>query len=197
MTDWSDHYQRTRGNGPHRTLITALSLFNNENKSGLAVDLGCGDGRDSLELLKQGWSVIAIDREAAALEVLKEQLGDSEEAQDRLVCVQDSFETVEIPVCKLVNSSIALPFCELNHFPKLWKKIESSLESGGRFAGHFLGINDDWVQSGTLIYHHPELLQGMFSKFRIDWFDEVERDYPTAAGDMKHWHLFSVVATKV
>ncbi|MEC4815643.1 MAG: methyltransferase domain-containing protein [Scytonema sp. PMC 1069.18] len=35
--------------------------------SRFAVDLGCGDGRDTVELLRQGWRVLAIDGEAEAI----------------------------------------------------------------------------------------------------------------------------------
>nr|WP_312508672.1 class I SAM-dependent methyltransferase [Pseudomonas luteola] len=38
--------------------------------TGVALDLGCGTGRDTLELLARGWDVIAVDAQAEALERL-------------------------------------------------------------------------------------------------------------------------------
>jgi trans-aconitate methyltransferase len=38
-----------------------------------AVDLGCGAGRDTAELLRRGWRVLAIDAEAEAIRRLLER----------------------------------------------------------------------------------------------------------------------------
>src|SRR6202011_472039 len=58
------------GRPPRRTLLKALERFG-EGDGRAAVDLGCGDGRDAIELLRQGWRVLAIDAEPAAMERLK------------------------------------------------------------------------------------------------------------------------------
>ena len=36
----------------------------------LAIDLGCGDGRDVVEILRRGWRVVAVDAEPEALRQL-------------------------------------------------------------------------------------------------------------------------------
>ncbi len=56
-------YLRLAGDDPRATLVDALERF---PAPGLAVDLGAGTGRDSAELLRRGWSVIAFDREQDA-----------------------------------------------------------------------------------------------------------------------------------
>ncbi|MES2007684.1 MAG: hypothetical protein V4468_02200 [Pseudomonadota bacterium] len=47
-----DFYQQTRGAPAHPSLLQALEHWTGEH--GLALDLGCGAGRDSLELLRRG-----------------------------------------------------------------------------------------------------------------------------------------------
>ena len=42
-------------------------------KPGVALDLACGTGQNSLWLAEQGWSVTAVDGAAAAIEVLRER----------------------------------------------------------------------------------------------------------------------------
>src|ERR1044071_880846 len=49
--------EEASGGGPAPP--SALSAF----KSRLAVDLGCGDGRCAVEMLRQGWRVVAVDSE--------------------------------------------------------------------------------------------------------------------------------------
>ena len=60
--DWGPFYAMTRGMGHTESLKAALRTFDAKNrrrprKTPLkAVDLGCGEGRDTLELLRRGWS---------------------------------------------------------------------------------------------------------------------------------------------
>src|SRR6266480_3626651 len=63
-TTWTRYYDAA-GEQPRETLLFALDRFDAEagaEVGGLfAVDLGCGTGRDSIELLRRGWRVLAID----------------------------------------------------------------------------------------------------------------------------------------
>jgi SAM-dependent methyltransferase len=40
----------------------------------LAIDLGCGEGTDALELLARGWLVLAVDAEPAGLALLQARI---------------------------------------------------------------------------------------------------------------------------
>src|SRR4030095_8835858 len=72
---WRSYYASARGQDAHATLSVALSLFTQEGiEPGTAVDLGCGDGRETLELVGRGWMVLAIDREPGALQLLRDQI---------------------------------------------------------------------------------------------------------------------------
>lgn len=68
-----DFLEATRGAPAHPSLHKALAL--RDGDPGRALDLGCGAGRDSLQLLAAGWFVIALDRDARALEMLRQQAG--------------------------------------------------------------------------------------------------------------------------
>nr|WP_263972540.1 hypothetical protein [Pseudanabaena yagii] len=68
--DWSAYYQAVAGRPPRDTLLKALDLFELEKSTKsprLAIDLGCGDGRDTVELLSRGWKVLAIDGNTEAI----------------------------------------------------------------------------------------------------------------------------------
>ena len=68
--DWSAYYRAVAGRPPRDTLLKALDLFDLEKSPKsprFAVDLGCGDGRDMVELLKRGWQVLAIDGNEEAI----------------------------------------------------------------------------------------------------------------------------------
>ena len=48
-------------NKPHKNTESFINKFF-YNKSGIAIDLGAGDGSDTLFLLGHNWNVIAIDK---------------------------------------------------------------------------------------------------------------------------------------
>ena len=52
---WAAYYDKLRDRPPRRTLLTALDRFGATPADALAIDLGCGDGRDVIEMLRRGW----------------------------------------------------------------------------------------------------------------------------------------------
>ena len=66
--EWQAYYEATAGRPPRPTLLWALERCEPGCTRRRAIDLGCGDGRDTIELLRRGWSVLAIDAEKLALE---------------------------------------------------------------------------------------------------------------------------------
>jgi SAM-dependent methyltransferase len=194
-SDWTRYYE-VAGPEPRSTLLEALRRFKDEDRHRLfAVDLGCGTGRDTLELLRRGWSVLAIDATAEAIERLR-SLDLSEAERSRLETRVSLFEDAEWPPVDLVNSSFALPFCSPAAFPAVWERIERSLQAGGRFSGHLFGDRDDWSNEDDMTFHTRAEAEALLSRFEVELFDEVEEDGATAVGDPKHWHLFHVVARR-
>ena len=69
MSELWTRYFDAAGEDPRPTLLAALDLFDAEpnDPERLAVDLGCGTGRDTFELLRRGWRVLAIDAQEEAI----------------------------------------------------------------------------------------------------------------------------------
>ena len=182
---WSDYYAKTRGRPPRTTLLDALARFG--ERTGLAVDLGIGGGRDATVLLERGWRVVGIDNEPAVLALPR---------HPRLTLRREPFETAALPQADLVNASFSLPFCRPDVFPAFWCRIQAALRPGGRFAGHFFGPKDSWAGNPGIL-HVPEAeLRALLAPFEVECFDEEEDDSETPRGEMKHWHIFHVVARK-
>jgi tellurite methyltransferase len=195
-SDWTGYYEAS-GFEPRTTLLDALRRFDEEDSKGrFAVDLGCGTGRDTLELLHRGWRVLAVDATAEAIERLVVGHGLSEAERHRLETRVSRFETAEWPSADLVNSSFALPFCSPADFPAVWERVEDSLRGGSRFSGQLFGDRDGWSNEEDLTFHSRAQAEALFSDFELELFDEVEEDGKTAVGDPKHWHLFHVVARR-
>ena len=189
--EWGRYYEAA-GDDPRGTLRRALERLG-PGAGRLAVDLGCGSGRDTAEMLRRGWRVLAIDSEQQAIERL---LAREDVDLDSLEVRVARFEEAEWPQAHLVNSSFALPFCPPEAFPAVWERIVDSLPPGGCFSGQLFGDRDGWSDEAELTFQTRaealELLQG----FELERFDELEEDGSTALGVPKHWHLFHVVARK-
>lgn len=170
-------------------MLRALAAF---DEPGVAVDLGCGAGRDTLALLRAGWTVHAIDGEREAIERLLAVAG----TNDRLHVLVSPYAEATWPECDLLNSSFALPFCHPDDFPAVWERVVGSLGPGGRFAGQLFGERDGWSGNDGMTFQTRAEAEALFDGFELERFDEYEEDGHTAVGAPKHWHLFHVVARK-
>ncbi|KAF3888192.1 MULTISPECIES: class I SAM-dependent methyltransferase [Nostocales] len=200
---WSAYYDAVVGRSPRDTLLTALANFELESfenstthtrASQFAVDLGCGEGRDTVELLRRGWRVLAVDGQAEAITRLLNRPDINHQLLETLI---SRFEYVTLPESvDMVNASFSLPFCSPEHFPQLWDKITSSLRSRGRFCGQLFGDRDSWAVFPTISYHTRLQVEALLQPFEIEILDEEEHPGKTALGEDKYWHLFQIVARK-
>lgn len=194
--DWPGYFAATAGRPPRDTLLEALDRFEkgpeaDEPRS--AVDLGCGEGRDTAELLRRGWRVHAIDGHPEGIERLlaREDL----DRPDRLTTEVALFETsLTIPPCDLLNASFCLPFCAPDKFDGLWAKIVAAVRPGGRFAGQLFGERDTWASIPDRSHHTRAQAESLLGAFEVESFREEERDGETSNGTAKHWHVFHIVA---
>jgi tellurite methyltransferase len=188
-SEWTPYYEYA-GDDPRETLLDALARF---AEPGFAVDLGCGTGRDTFELLRRGWRVLAIDAEREALERL---LAHGELDLSRLETQLARFEDAAWPDADLVNASFALPFCGPEHFRALWRRVVASLRRA-RFCGQLFGDRDEWASThAEMTFHTRGEVERLLSGLDVERLDEVEEDGPTALEPVKHWHVFHVVARR-
>jgi membrane dipeptidase len=185
---WGRYFDMA-GDDARPTLLDALDRF---DEPGLAVDLGAGTGRDTAELLRRGWNVIAIDGEREAIDRLLTLVGDE---SSRLETRVGRLEDEPWPQCDLVNASYALPFTRAEQFDALWARIVGSLRPGGRFSGQIFGVNDEWAGSGVMVKTRAEV-ETMLAPFEVEYLREFDARDATTVGTSKHWHLYHVVARK-
>jgi tellurite methyltransferase len=192
---WAAYYEKLRERPPRRTLITALDRFGPAAAGSLAVDLGCGDGRDVIEMLHRGWRVAAVDNEPEALKQL--QARPLPPGHD-LTPIQARFEDVPLPIgLSLVNSSFAMPLCEPAAFQVLWQRIREALPDGGRFSGQWYGPRDSWVGRPGMTFVSRDEAMTMLDGLALEMFEEEEADGVTPRGNTKHWHIFHIVARRL
>jgi tellurite methyltransferase len=190
---WAAYYAHAGLGPPRPTLLAALDNLAAEGaRPGHAVDLGCGIGRDALELLRRGWRVTAVDQEAAALKRL------AAEARARRVPapepVRARLEEIALPPCDLVNASFSLFLCgSPEAFPPLWRRIRMALRPGGRFAGQLLGPDDGWAKRPGVVSHAPAALTALLAGYAVERLEREETVGVTPRGEAKRWDLWRLV----
>lgn len=160
-----------------------------------AIELGCGAGRDTEYLIKNGWEVLAIDKEDVK-SIITSRL--SKEEQKNFKFSKQEFENIQLEKTNLIVANFSLPFCNQNQFVKLWNQINESILKNGYFVGNFFGNNDEWKkQEEEMTFLTKEQVIELFKNFEIIDFKEVEKDCFNGLGIMKHRHIFNVIAKKL
>lgn len=124
MENIEKYYENTQDALPHKNICDFIKI---ENKSGNAIDIGCGAGRDTVFLIKNGWNVIAIDREDTK-DLIQAKLDNGELKKFKFEC--QNFENISLEENDLVVSNFSIPFCSKNYFSEFWNKIVDSITSG-------------------------------------------------------------------
>jgi SAM-dependent methyltransferase len=196
--NWEGYYKGIEGRKPRPLFLEALARFEAKSDPSSpwhAIDLGCGDGTETLALLETGWQVLAIDREPAA--IARVQAKARVEHQLQLQTRIGSFEALELPETDFVYAGYSLPFCRPESFERLWANITACLRPGGRFAGQLFGIRDSWADNPGMTFHATEQVNHLLAPgFEIETLREVDEDGNSFSGP-KHWHVFDIIARKV
>lgn len=205
---WDAYYATVRVRAPRDTLVAALAAFDAERRGSVvgpagpvgaglrAVDLGCGDGTDTLALLERGWAVTAIDASPAFPAHLLDRV--SPAARSRLDLRVEDFRTADLPASDLVHAGFALFFCPPESFAGVWQRIRAALRPGGRVACHLLGPQDTWALQGApdgtrMTWHDRVEVDALLAGLAVERLEETDEQGWSYAGE-KRWHLWRVLA---
>lgn len=205
--DWNAYFAAVAGKPPRDTLLRALELFDADHgpmhpraPSPHALDIGCGDGRDTAELLRRGWSVHAVDSHPAAI-LLTDQRRRATAMPPRamptlIVQLADMEHVDPTGPFDLINASFSLPFCQPHAFDRLWRAMLAQLASGGRFAGQLFGDRHSWATIPGRTHHTLAHARALLAPLHVEHFEEADKPGFDACGDPVHWHVFHFVAQR-
>jgi SAM-dependent methyltransferase len=193
----NEYYDVTADREIRPSLLQAIRLV---GKDRIAIDCGCGAGKDIEYLRGNNFVVHAFDLEAESINRCRERF----KTDEKVFLSQASFTSYSYPSASLILADASLFFCPRAEFDLAWRKIIESLIPGGIFVGSFLGPNDtmagpDYDKEAfwpdVLVFNEDEL-KSKFRQFEIATWDELETSGKTAQGEPHHWHIFSVIAKK-
>jgi trans-aconitate methyltransferase len=193
FSDWTGYIKKTTGTPPRPLYQRAVGLF---DRPGTAVDLGCGAGNETLDLLEHGWSVHAVDSSEAAIQTVTTRAA-------ALIAGTRPGLTTELadlwmatpPASNFVYAGFSLFFVPPSEYAEAWARVVAAVAPEGRFAGNFLGPRDSWAELPEISAHTESAVRELFRGWRLEHFHEVDEDGKSFGGP-KHWHLYEVIATK-
>ncbi|MGE3318468.1 MAG: class I SAM-dependent methyltransferase [Candidatus Berkiella sp.] len=193
---WEAYFKSKLRDPPAGFVVTALNALQQSNPPGrkVAIDLGCGVGHETLELLKKGYHVVAIDGQPQAFDYMK-QLPMMHQYEGNLKTVVSSFEKLnfaELPEADMIVASFALPFMKANDFNRVWTEVKGKIKPGGYFVGNFFDPDDSFFAQkfrSSMTFHNKVQAMALFHGFQIVGFQEVNTP-ASKPGTMNHYYAF-------
>ena len=164
--DWS-HYQSGTLNDEVATLLK--DFMDNYSDYNNVVDLGCGAGNETVYMIKNGYNVVAIDRQLNQNYILDRL---TNEEKKRVSFIEKDFSELEIPKCDCLTA-----FFSIN----------------GYFVGQLFGDRDAWNVVDWVNTFSKEQVLNYLDKYEVLKFEEVEY---IRESDNKKWHYFDIIAKK-
>ena len=184
-----------------RNLNKLLQIVWKKVESGCVfLDLGCGQGRDSLFMARKGFNVVAVDASTEGIDSLN--LAAKKYNLDiRIACQDIKNFKIEKDNYTIINIFNTLHFLEKKDALKIIEKVKKNLKQGG-----FVAINDFTTQdplfekerNKTKGFFQPQELSKLFSNFSIVLYRESSVADPGHSGfEQSHCHqIVELIAQK-
>lgn len=192
--DWAAYYRHTLGREPRQLFVKGMAaLAAGGIAPGRAVEIGFGDGTETLDLLDGGWRVLAVDPAPQAAELLGSRVDGR--AADRLEIRTESAATVALPPFDLLYAGYALSFLEPAGFRRFWTHVRGRLRPGGHVVVNVFGDRDTWADDPRMTFIDLDAVHRLVDGLEVVAIDEEDEDGDSFSGP-KHWHVFDVIARR-
>ena len=193
-SDWAAYYKSTIGREPRPLFVKGMTALEAAGvEPGQAIEIGFGDGRETLALLDAGWHVLAIDPAPAAAEVLQSQV--PADVAGRLEIRSVPAEDADLPPFDLLYAGYALPFLGADAFDRCWNAVRDRLRPGGLLVVNFFGPRDSWAGREGMRFVDLDAARRLVDHLEVLALDEEDQDGNSFLGP-KHWHVFDVIARR-
>ena len=191
-TSWAAYYRHTTGREPRPLFMKGVAAIESTGLPvGQAVEIGFGDGTETLALLRAGWQVTAIDPTPEAAAALASQVPEAD--AERLSIVTAAAQETDLPPFDFLYAGYSLPFLGSEKLPAFWAEMRRQLRPGGLLVVNLFGARDSWAGNPDLAFLDIDAVRRMVDGLDIIALDEEDQDGDSFLGP-KHWHVFDVVA---
>jgi len=194
QTDWAAYYRHTLGREVRPLFARGMEAARAAGvTAGQAVEIGFGDGTETLALLEAGFRVLAVEMTDAAADVLRPRVPAG--AEGRLDVAIAPAESVSLPPFDLLYSGYVLSFLSPEAFRGFWTGVRSRLRPGGVLVFNVFGVRDTWAVEPGMTFLDLDGLHRLIDGLELLDLQEEDKDGDAFSGP-KHWHLFDVIARR-
>lgn len=160
---WNDFYNRTKD--LDEPSLFAKEILGKMEKERSLLELGCGNGRDSLYFMKNHMYVTAIDASDIIISQLSEKYKDFpiKFICDDFVCAETIYKC-QYDYC---YSRFSIHAINEEQERELIKNVYNSLNTGGKFFIEVRSVNDDIYGKGQLVGRNSYIYNGHFRRFIV------------------------------
>ena len=135
MRNWENFHRITNNKPPRKNVVHFISKY---KILGDAIDLGCGSGRDSLEFIKQGYNITAVDG-SKELSIAASKLIEQE-----VIC--SKFEELQLTEkFHGIWACASLLHVNKNHIVDVIQNVSSNLKINGIFYMSFKYGENEYI----------------------------------------------------
>jgi cyclopropane fatty-acyl-phospholipid synthase-like methyltransferase len=193
-TTWAAYYKHTMGREPRPLFVRGLRILAEAGVApGQAVEVGFGDGEETLALLAAGWRVLSIDSSPEAADVLRPRV--PAELVGRLETRSVAAEDTELPPFDLLYAGYSLPFLGRAPLERFWRHALERMNPGAYLVVNLFGRHDSWVGRPEMQFLERPEVERLIDGLDVIALDETEADGMSFLGP-KHWHTFDILARR-
>ena len=165
---WTDYYKTD--NAPQKPSYFAMDIADMLHPNKKMLELGCGNGRDSIFFSEKGIYVTAIDQAESSINNLSKKYSDIKFLADDFV----STEQFNIDTYDYIYSRFSIHSINFEQENILLNKAYKSLNKGGKIFIEVRSIKDEFYGRGKKIGKNEYIYQGHYRRF-IDK-NEIEKN---------------------
>jgi cyclopropane fatty-acyl-phospholipid synthase-like methyltransferase len=185
------------------TLVRKACRSVKEKDGAMALDLGCGQGRDSFFLASKGFRVTAVDSSAVAARQIREKIKRTKNARLKMICKNVADYRIRSNAYDLIVGIDILQFLKSAEVAAVIKNMQTGLKRNGIVVLSSFTTRDPSYKKETLknIQHYfkPKELAHYFKNFASLYYSEnVITDPGHASMPFPHKHgIVEMIARKL
>lgn len=189
------------GKEPNKLLQNVCNYYNKKKLEFL--DLGCGQGRDSLFMLQKGFKVTAVDSSREGIKKIKESIQANNLSISDINLLCEDIKTFKIEKNKytIINAFNSLQFLLKKNALWLIERIKKAVKSKGYIIISGFTTKGSPYKTTTIdsrCFFEPQELKKIFSDFKIIFYDEkviLDKGHPGKPEPHKH-NIVEMIAQK-
>ncbi|MDD5043114.1 MAG: methyltransferase domain-containing protein [Patescibacteria group bacterium] len=179
-------------------------IYNQLDTGSKFLDLGCGQGRDVLFMLREGFKVTAVDNSREGIKKIKESIRANNLPTDQINLFCDDIKNFNIQKNKynIINAFNSLQFLPKKEALKIIERIKKNIKNKGYIIISGFTVDDPLYKKKTAdksCFFEPQELKNIFSDFNIIFYEEKSTTDEGHPGNPEpHTHdVVKIIARKI